>query len=263
MLRVAGRSNHLHLLAGCYRSSVCGARHRWRLMYLLRSLNIRRAITRSSSTIVHMQVDSVGSRVAAASIGPRGQLPLRFLRWPPGVIEGSVAGTAQLGANNDCISRTSIHSLVARQARDPKRAVYRGLLREYGRPGGRGARQKGEDHSGCCLPRWCDRRSGSSNIPLEWRGWICAEPDEYRIRPPRSWRRQSAQGEGCRPNRAAREGHLPGMRRSKQDLRKGSDPTVVAIREPGSIKVSEHRAAGVDHAGRFAPGPPSLSCVSS
>ena len=40
------------------------------------------------------------------------------------------------------------------------------------------------------------------------------------------------------------------MRRSEQDLGKGSEPTVVAIREPGAIKVGEHRAAGADHAGR-------------
>ena len=49
---------------------------------------------------------------------------------------------------------------------------------------------------------------------------------------------------------AAREGHLPGMRRSKQDLRKGSDPTVVAKREPRTKEVGERGAAGVYNAGR-------------
>ena len=42
----------------------------------------------------------------------------------------------------------------------------------------------------------------------------------------------------------------PGMRRSKQDLRKGSNPTVVAKREPRTKEVGERGAAGVYNAGR-------------
>ena len=49
---------------------------------------------------------------------------------------------------------------------------------------------------------------------------------------------------------ASGEGHFPGMCRAKQDLGKGSDPTVVAKREARTKEVGEGGAAGVYHAGR-------------